>query len=159
MLDFSYVQEQYDALMETMFDSSFMINATIHIASRDVGTESTYRGTSDRLDGRHVDAVKKAYPLDLAVLYRVLVLPLERVSMNLNEASQISYGVAGKYEPFDRWISCFRTQVEISNDNTYFDFADKVDINGFSYMIKGVVKENFGKKAVVHVFLVKETKV
>jgi len=155
-MDFNYIQDQYDALTESLLESQFCINATIVIYGTEVHSDSLYQGTADTIDGRVTSPVQTSYPKDMPVFYRVKVFPLEK-AFTRHEGDRYQTGIGGQYEPFDRWVSCASADVAIRDGLTYFDQAKNVSIQGVSYAIKGLVKENFGKKPVVHVFLIKDT--
>lgn len=153
---FDYIQEQYDELTMDLLNSQFCINATIIMFGQEVHSDSIYQGTADTLDGRITDSIQTSYPKDMPTFYRVKVFPSEKV-FTRHEGDRYQAGLGGQYEPFDRWISCIESDVAIRDDETYFDRAQNVSIQGVSYKIKGLVKENFGKKPVIHVFLIKDT--
>jgi len=155
-MDYKYVQKQYDALTVDLLQSDFCINATIIIYGQEVHSDSLEQGMGDALDGRITETVQTNYPLDMPKFFRVKVFPLEK-AFTRREGDRIDEGLAGRYEPFDRWISCANADVAIRNDETYFDMAQIVSIQGVNYKIKGIVKESFGTKPVIHVFLVKDS--
>jgi hypothetical protein len=155
-MDFEYIQDQYDELTESLLDSQFCINATIIIFGQEIHSDSLYQGTADTIDGRITEPIQTNYPKDMPVFYRVRVFPLEK-TFTRHESDRYQAGLGGQYEPFDRWISCANADVAIRDNETYFDQAQTVSIQGVSYKIKGIVKESFGKKPVVHVFLVKDS--
>ena len=155
-MNFNYVTKQYDTIVTQLFDSTFMITATINIAGKDVGQESTYRGMTDSIDARQTKPVKISFPLDLDRHYRIVVYPLDKKTIKTSGVT-ITYGLAGRHEPFDRWISCPKSAVAIRNGaNTLFDFAASVSVQGILFGIKAVVTEDFGDNVVLHVFLTKE---
>ena len=154
---YEYIKEQYSNILDNLFDSVFVINATLHIHAEEVGQESFHDLYGDVLDATQTDFIKKTYPVDLNPFYRIQVYPMEKLGLRLSSDQQFEYKPAGHMEPFDMWISVLEEKVKIRTNNTLFDFTDKVDIENNSYEIKGIVKEKFGNKPVVHVFLVKET--
>lgn len=154
---YEYIKEQYTNITEDLFKSAFAINATLHIHAEEVGMESFEDLYGDTLDGRNVDFIKKTYPVDLNPFYRIKVYPMEKAGLRLSGEQQFEYKPAAHVEPFDMWISVLEEAVRIREDNNLFDFTDKVDIENNSYEIKGIVKEKFGNKPIVHVFLVKES--
>ena len=72
------------------------------------------------------------------------------------EGKPIEYGLAEKYEPFDRWISCLESDVQVRDNETYFDYTDTVAIEGHIYRLKAIHKESFGIKPIIHAFLLRE---
>lgn len=156
-MKFSYIQNQYDEITADILDSTLCINATIIIRSEEVHSESLHQFVQDSVDGRMTESIQKQYPKYLNKYYRIKVFPSER-TLNRNEKYKSQSGLAGDYEPFDRWVSCFVTDVDIGNNDTYFDKAKFVQIQGINYDIKAIVKENFSINCpVVHVFLIKDT--
>lgn len=153
---FEYVREQYDALTTGLLEGEFSINATIIISGTEVHSDSIFQGMSDTVDGRITDGVQLNYPLDLPIYKRVQVFPLEKM-FTRQEGNRIQEGIAGRFSPFDFWISTSESSVAIRKDKTFFDFAQVVHIQGTDYKIKGIVKENFGNKPVIHIFLVKDS--
>lgn len=156
MIDFNYVQNMYDELSNSLLKSSFVINATIYIQGKDVSHESTYSGMGDMLDARHTKPVQQDFPLDLARQYRVQVFPMERNYVK-REGEPIQHVLAGKFEPFDRWISCLESDVSVKDGQVLYDYSDRVSISGVSYRIKAIHREAFGLKPIIHAFLVKES--
>lgn len=152
---FEYLLNQQNAIIDSLLSSSLAINATVQIQSKDVSQESIYN-TGGMLDARQTAVINRKYPDGLQRFYRVRVLPLERKSVSVNGV-EISYNMVGKYEPYDRWISCKKSQVTVRNHSTVFDYAEFVDIKNIRYRIKGVVVELEGNDPMIHVFLTKET--
>lgn len=153
---FEFVKEQYDELTTQLLNGEFSVNATITIAGQEVHADSLFHGMSDTIDGRITEGVQLNYPKDLPTFKRVKVFPLERM-FTRHEGDRIQEGIAGRYAPFDRWISVHTADVRIRNNKTYFDVAISVIIQSISYKIKGIVEEQFGNKPVTHAFLVKDT--
>jgi len=153
-MDFDYIQSMYDELSNELLVSSFVVNATIHIRGSDITHESS--GIGDSLDGRHTAPVQVNFPLDLPRFVRIKVFPMERNYLRYQNSS-IENTVAGKYEPFDRWVSCLETDVAIRLDETYYDYVDYISIEGIRYKLKATYKESFGIKPIIHAFLVKES--
>lgn len=155
-MDFSYIKDQYDELTTELLSGSFSINATITIAAQEVHSDSLFQGMNDTIDGRITEGVQLNYPKDLPIFKRIKVFPLERM-FTKHEGDRIQEGIAGRYAPFDRWISVHTSEVRIRDNKTYFDVAISVSIQSVSYKIKGIVEEQFGNKPVTHAFLVKDT--
>ena len=155
-MGFDFVKEQYDVITEDLLNSEFTINATIVITGEEVTDNSTYRGMNDTLDGRFTETMQSKYPLGLPRFKRVKMFPLEKM-FTRHEGDTIQDGIAGQYSPFDRWLSVALSDVGVRGNETYFDYADTMSVQGVSYKIKGVVKENFGNKGLVHIFLIKNT--
>jgi hypothetical protein len=153
MFDGSYIREQYSNFNKQLLTSSFMVNATIYIISQGIKKDSF----GDIIDAR-ADPVKALYAKNLESFYRIKVLPLERISFNISDASSIAYTMSGKFEPYDKWIMCSEFDVKILNDRTIFDVADYVEMERIKYRIKGIVPDKFGVKTVLHIFLTKEDK-
>jgi len=155
-MDFQYIQETYDELSKQLLNSSFVITATIHMLGSDVVHESTYKGMGDSLNALHTAPVQKNFDLDLPRTFRLNVFPMER-TFTRQEGKPITHTLAGQFEPFDRWITCLWSAVSIRNDETYYDYADHVIMEGVRYKVKAVHKESFGIQPILHAFLVKES--
>lgn len=156
---FEYIQEQLDIGIANLFDSPFVINATINIAGEDIGTESTYDSFGDSFDGKHTKAVKLNYPQELKRYYRVKAFPMDRTSIRSSSNMEAIQGISGRYEPFDRWIACQKSDVTTGENKTFFDFAESVVIDSFKYSVKGVAVESFGSSSLIYAFLTKEGRV
>ena len=74
-MDFQYVQDQYDSIIDDIFDSSLMFLATVNIAFEQVPTEGLYGGYGDSLDGR-TDSIKQSYYFFVRFLARLFYLEL-----------------------------------------------------------------------------------
>jgi len=109
------------------------------------------------LQGNQTGMIKKFYPLDLSPFYRVKVHPMEKSGLRLTQTQQYQNSPGAKMEPYDIWISIFEDKIKVRQNNNLFDFADKIDIEQNTYEIKGLVRETFGNRPVIHVFLLKET--
>lgn len=149
-MDYSYLNEQASFLIDSLFNSSLAITATVFIEGEPVGDDTDL---GDSIDARSSGPLMYNYPLDLERSYTIEVYPLE--SVGFSSAQSIEYSISGRYLPYDRWISCPLSTVSVRNDKTLFDFAQKVSIGGTDYQIKGIVKEMVGNSTLVNVFLVK----
>jgi hypothetical protein len=154
-MNFDFLREQYDGIIEDLFKSSFVVNATVFILDKPLASDDVY-DTGQNLDGRFSTTLRTTLPLDLNSFYRVKVFPLEKNGLRLGENVTYQYGISGRHEPYDRWVSCLLSEVKVRQNNTIFDFAKYVQLENVRYTIKGVVTENFGTKSLVHIFLVKE---
>lgn len=152
-MDFQYIKNIYDYHNEQLLDSTLTINATIHIKPVESATESVDYG--DVLDGRVTEPVHRYYPENLNRFYRTQVYPIDKFSYSM--ANPMRQQKVGNIENWDFWISCFVSSVSHRNNSTYFDYADTVEIKGVKYSIRGVVKDSFGNKSMLHVLLAKET--
>lgn len=151
---FEYIKETYDLFNEKMLESSFTINATIYITAQEVAHNTTYKGYGGILDARETSMLQKSYPLGLDPWYRVQVLPVETFGKSKYE---MDITPAGRFAPYDLWVSVFEHKVKVKNNETYFDYADIVKIQNNTYNIRGKVSETFGKKTVIHIFLTKKS--
>ena len=155
-MDYGYSKEIYSEIITDLFLGCFVINATINILGKEIIGDSIYDGMGDYLDGRQVDPVQVSFPLDIPKFIRVKIYPIEK-QYSKYATPGIQYSIGVPYEPFDRWVSCFESAIAIQNNQTYLDYADNVEIDGIVYRIKGKIKETFGLKPIIHIFLTKAT--
>jgi len=155
-MDFKYAQRVYDKFTKNLYNSTFVINATVHIGGKQINYSSVYSDYTDNLDGRVMDSVQVDYPKDLLKFYRIKVFPLERVRFNANE-NNVEHDISGKFTPFDRWVSVQKSEIAVKDPNkTVLDYAENVEIQGNLFTIKGIVVEDFTNLPSVHIFLIKE---
>lgn len=148
---FDYLKEQYDCFVEGLLASSIKVYATVNISYDEIENSASF-GVGSSLDGKNTTSILRKYPRGLESSYRIRCYPLDR---SISSAGPYDYNFGGKFEPFDRWISCFRSTVAVDTKSTYFDYSEQVLISGTSYRIKAIAYETFGEKPVVHVFLEK----
>jgi len=151
-----YLKDSYDNFNEELLGSALVISATIYILAQEVAQDSIYEGFGDIIDGRESAMVQKSYPLDLEPHYRVEIMPIEIFGRS-GDKYRHDVTPAGRFDPYDMWVSIFESKVKVRGSSTYFDYADSMQVGTDMYGIKGIVKESFGNKPVVHVFLTKET--
>jgi len=153
---FEYLKNQYTEISKSLFNSEMAINATILIVGTPINSESLEPGFGDTVDGRN-NFINKKYPPFLNKNYRIKIYPLEKTGLRIGNDISISYGFSGKYEPYDRWISCLQSDVKTINNKTLFDYTDYIQIQNIKYRIKGVVMEIFSNIPIIHIFLEKDT--
>jgi hypothetical protein len=152
-MKYDYLRDQYDVFNEDLLQSSFGVVATINIQYDEVSSESTADFADNDITAE--EPIKLNYPLDLNSSYRITVYPIDKSSLS-KSGVEITYGIQGRFEPYDRWISCFKRDVFTRNNLTLFDHADSISIQGVRYTVKGTVPDTFGREEVLHVFLTKE---
>ena len=159
-MDYDYLRTLYDSFTNQIYTSDFAIFATIYTVSQEVSSQGPYVGYSDTLDGTE-QAVKKAYPQGLKPYYRVRVVPFDKNSLSLSSilAGPVKqYIPGGSFETWDLWVSCYEDDVIVEGDKNLFEFADAVEIHRARYEVRAIVKEQFGRKTVLHILLARETK-
>lgn len=155
-MSFNYIKEQYDNFNMQALESSFAVFATICIKGTEIGEESLYDGVQDILDARQSDSIKMKYPNGMDATYRIEIYITDKTGLSLGKDKQFQYSGSIVKEPYDIWISCFKSSVVVRGTNTYFDYAEQVELQGNKYNIKGIVNEDFGNKPLMHIFLVKD---
>jgi len=158
MTKLGYLRSLYDEYNDNCFDTSLSLTATIFIKSANIKSNTLEQSKySDGFDARHQNSLKVKYPLSLERTYTVPVLLVDNYSLKATEKYNTTYTKMGNVEPFDIWISCKYADVEINraHNKTYFDYADYVSVSGEFYEVRNLVKETFGVKPVVHIFLAK----
>lgn len=150
---FEFIKEKADSMMDELYNSAFSIMATLNITAIEVPAESGME-IETTFDETHTSIVKKTYPLGLKPIYRIKVFPIEESGLRVEE---YKYTVSARVEPYDTWISCPEEVVKIGNNKTLFDYSKTISLNGTNYIIKGLIRETFGRKPILHVFLTKES--
>ncbi len=151
-MDFDYVKTVYDECNTTLLDSTFVVNATIHIATNDIRVGQLEIARED-LEAQFSKEFKSA-PLGLPAFQRLKMVPIDK---SPSSTPKIEYGLAGQFAPYDKWMACFYIDAVTKDSRTFFDFSDYVLISGIKYRVKAQYKDVFGLKPVLHVFLVKES--
>lgn len=153
--DFSYIQNQYDAITENIFSSDLMILATVNISSEKIPSNTMSTRFGDSLDAR-VNPIKRDYPDGILRFYRIELYPTEH-GLKVTETTGLITTPLGQVEGYDIWMSCKEDRALVRGNSTMFDFAENVQFQGMRYNVRGVVKELFGDCRILHVFLTKET--
>jgi hypothetical protein len=156
-MDLKYLKEINDSLTEEIFNSSLCVWATLIIKPKEVASDSVYSDNNFAIqENKNQVSLKPDYPIDLQKEYRIRVFPTETQGLVSSRGNQYEYKPVGIAEKWDRWISCKFSDVKVRTKNTLFDFTKVVQMFGNSFIIKGIVEENFGAKKIIHVFLGKD---
>lgn len=149
---FDSIREMSDIMMENLYESSFSVMATLYITPLEVPAEGKL-GEQTTLNSTFPELVKFTYPYNLNSFYRIKVFPIEESGLRIQE---YQYTTSTRLEPYDTWIFIPEENVKVTSNTTLFDFAKTISVKGLSYQIKGLIRETFGNKPTLHIFLTKE---
>ena len=153
-----YLKNQYDNFILDCFNQKTTVSATVFIKGANLIPDSlTQKEYGRSLDARFPNSVKKKYPINLAKSYKIYVYVIDNASLRSYEKYNYQLQKMGQIKPYDIWVSCLYDDVNVnqSDNKTLFDFTEYVAMDGQNFEIRNIVKENFGNKKVIHVFLAK----